>query len=498
MIGRLAIATIVALIAAEDEKAHDHRHLYTSQAESYCYSGQHACPSYVEANRTCWGYEKNCRKAKRFSQPHCEPPAKPWASNMEEKVERFFDSADFGWVKTIRSEMTTYCKSKGVGGSSLRCGDLLRHCRAINIYFDLRAISFENSRQRFRENVFGDGQVGGDCELDRDALAKQGAHRSALQSWYGELERYTSLPFRPNSLEHCDVILDKRPVIFVKLDAGINMFHHFCDFVNLYVSQHINGTFSTDVDIIMWDTSEMGYGDFFEVTWQAFTRHSPRPIPLSQYKNKRLCIRDALFPLLPRMRLGLYYNMPVVRGCSRSGLFKAFCDHVLRRLDVKQEGPSPLTRVTLLSRGTKFRRILNQDELVSALKTVGEYNVTVVDYDWRTVPFLRQLEITHNSDVFIGMHGAGLAHALFLPDWATLFELYNCEDPNCYNDLSRLRGVNYLTWERRDKMIQQDPGKHPQTGEPHAKFTNYSFDVEEFLRMVDKAVRLVKDRLGRD
>eukprot|EP00118_Oscarella_pearsei_P022788 m.266694 g.266694 ORF g.266694 m.266694 type:complete len:132 (+) comp40504_c0_seq54:1518-1913(+) len=129
---------------------------------------------------------------------------------------------------------------------------------------------------------------------------------------------------------------------------------------------------------------------------------------------------------------------------------------------------------------------------------ISEY-VMVIDYDCRrTLPFLDQLEITHNSDVFIGMHGAGLAHALFLPDWATLFELYNCEDPNCYNDLARLRGVNYLTWERRDKMVQQDPGKHPQTGGPHAKFTNYSFDVEEFLRMVEKAVRLVKDRLAKD
>ena len=32
------------------------------------------------------------------------------------------------------------------------------------------------------------------------------------------------------------------------------MFHHFCDYVNLYLSQHLNNTFSTDVNIIMWDT----------------------------------------------------------------------------------------------------------------------------------------------------------------------------------------------------------------------------------------------------
>lgn len=54
------------------------------------------------------------------------------------------------------------------------------------------------------------------------------------------------------------------------------------------------------------------------------------------------------------------------------------------------------------------------------------------------------------------MHGAGLTHLLFLPKWATIFELYHCEDPACYSDLARLRGVHYLTWENQSKLIQQD------------------------------------------
>ena len=33
---------------------------------------------------------------------------------------------------------------------------------------------------------------------------------------------------------------------------------------------------------------------------------------------------------------------------------------------------------------------------------------------------------------------------------------YSCEDPNCYFDLSRLRGLKYFTWEKKDKMIQED------------------------------------------
>lgn len=36
--------------------------------------------------------------------------------------------------------------------------------------------------------------------------------------------------------------------------SGVNMYHHFCDFVNLYISQHINNSFSSDINIVMWDT----------------------------------------------------------------------------------------------------------------------------------------------------------------------------------------------------------------------------------------------------
>jgi len=37
--------------------------------------------------------------------------------------------------------------------------------------------------------------------------------------------------------------------------------------------------------------------------------------------------------------------------------------------------------------------------------------------------FKKQLENTHNTDIFIGIHGAGLSHLMFLPDWAVVFEL---------------------------------------------------------------------------
>jgi len=83
----------------------------------------------------------------------------------------------------------------------------------------------------------------------------------------------------------------------------------------------------------------------------------------------------------------------------------------------------------------------------------------------------------------VGIHGAGLTHLLLMPDWAAVFELYNCEDRDCYRDLARLRGLHYRTWEDTSKLTPQNEGEHPELG-AHEKFTNYTLDVREVVRQV--------------
>ncbi|XP_061641895.1 EGF domain-specific O-linked N-acetylglucosamine transferase isoform X5 [Phyllopteryx taeniolatus] len=373
---------------------------------------------------SCWGYEKNCDPEKRFSYPICTKVDSGWVHSLEAAQDLFWKQADFGYIKERRSELKTLCKASKPGDSSLRCTSHARFCKATNLYLDLQKP--RRSHERYKEDFIQKGEIGGHCRLNKQALEAAGEHKSPLQSWYAELQTYTELEFHPLHSESCDVIIEK-PTVFMKLDAGVNMYHHFCDFVNLYISQHINNSFSADINIIMWDT---------------------------------------------------------VSDCSSEGMFRAFSQHVLHRLNILQNGPmAGRVRVTLLGRSTEYRRIINQNELVNALKTVLQLEVSVLDYKYKDVPFPEQLRITHNSDIFIGMHGAGLTHLLFLPDWAVVFELYNCQDEGCYRDLARLRGIRYVTWHKMDKVLPEDKGHHPTLGD-HPKFTNYSFDVEEFMRLV--------------
>ncbi|XP_049588591.1 EGF domain-specific O-linked N-acetylglucosamine transferase [Syngnathus scovelli] len=432
---------------------------------------------------SCWGYEKNCQPENRFSYPNCNKVDSGWADSLEAAQDLFWKQGDFGYVKERRSELKTLCKASKPGDSSLRCTSHARFCKATNLYLDLRKP--RRSHERYQEDFIQKGELGGHCRLDKQALAAAGKHKSPLQSWYAELQTYTELDFHSES---CDITIEK-PTVFMKLDAGVNMYHHFCDFVNLYISQHINNSFSTDINIIMWDTSFHEYGDLFKEIWKAFSNSDI--IHLKTYDFKRVCFKDAFFSLLPRMRYGLFYNTPLISDCYSEGMFRAFSQHVLHRLNILQNGPMVgRVRVTVLARSTEYRQIINQNELVNALKTVLQLEVSVHDYKYNDVAFLEQLRITHNSDIFIGMHGAGLTHLLFLPDWAVVFELYNCQDEGCYRDLARLRGIRYMTWQKKDKVYPQDKGHHPTLGD-HPKFTNYSFDVEEFMRLVLEAALYV-------
>ncbi|CAH1265165.1 EOGT [Branchiostoma lanceolatum] len=394
----------------------------------------------------CWGYEEDCPPESRYSPPVC---AQEWERGKRHKLsntERFWRQAGFGYVREQRRQLVTLCEARSQEDSWLECSHYARYCRGRNLYLDFRRLKIHENHfgKRFRRDILGPGDIGGRCKVITDRLKNMAGHEvHGLMSWYAELENFTSLNFRPTAgNENCDVILDT-PTYFMKLDLGINMYHHFCNFLNLYISQHVNGSFSTDVNIIVWDTSGRSYMDMFGDAWRAFTDHPL--IHLKDYDGKR------------------------VPGCNNSGLVRAFSRHVLYRLGIDhgrsqscglcfaQDGR---LRVTLLSRTTRFRQVLNEDQH------------------------------TQNTDIFIGIHGAGLTHALFLPDWACLLEIYNCGDEPCYRNLAALRGVGYVTWEGSAGLTQMDElGTYK--GGAYDKFVNYTVNPTEFRRLVEKAIMYV-------
>jgi len=343
--------------------------------------------------------------------------------------------------------------------------------------------------------VLAQGKIGGKCRIQKKILESNMELMAPLQSWAPELRYFQSTTIPTDGIDSgkCDQFVNV-PTIVMKLDATVSMYHHFCDFFNLYLSLHLNSTFYRDsfdrnVNILVFENTP--YRSTFSDVFKAFTEHDI--LNLNSFGRKTVCFKNLLFPLLPRMPFGLFYNTPLISGCKNSSLFKAFSEFITFRLGVTREGRPDANRlrVTFLSRRTRYRRVLNENALLASLQSTGNYDVNFVQFSHSGPMFRDQIKIIQETDILIGIHGSGLTHLLFLPDWACLFELYHCGDPSCYGDLARLRGVNHISWTNNSLLSRfEDDFDNPHRG--HEKFMNYGFDVKEFIRKVDEAAVLVK------
>ena len=104
-------------------------------------------------------------------------------------------------------------------------------------------------------------------------------------------------------------------------------------------------------------------------------------------------------------------------------------------------------RVTLLVRPNN-RKILNLDLLVNHLKTFP-INLSIHSFD--TMSLKKQIAIISQTDVFVSMHGAALAHIIFLPPSAKVIELFPFGfRKRIYANLACMVGVGYTAWENHD------------------------------------------------
>ena len=438
----------------------------------------------------CWGYEADCEKAARVSAVRCDPGAQGWRVERD-PVELFYKQGDFGYLRSKLSSVRPVCRARASSSSSLVCSQHLEFCTATNIALNFTGLSERVGREnlKYRMDIFGPGKVElADCDLDTDWIDANLDYMSPLQSWAPELQHVQTTD-RINS--SCDLWIEE-PTMVVKLDATTNMYHHFCDFFNLYLSQHLNyslsglepGVWATDKQVLLMEN--LPYRSAFSPAWSAFTS---RPLlGLAELAGRTVCLRRAVFPLPPRGVFGLYYNTPLVGGCHNSAMFRSFSSFLLERLGVPTPARPANRRihVTFLSRNSaRYRRVTNEAELAAALRQTGLFTVTVAEFGPR-MPLLEQLRQVAATDILVGIHGAGLTHSLFLPDWAEVFELYNCEDAGCYRDLAALRGLGYTThsWGAGGELLTSIPVPGGNTGPAHRKFANYEFDTEEFVRVL--------------
>jgi capsular polysaccharide biosynthesis protein len=91
------------------------------------------------------------------------------------------------------------------------------------------------------------------------------------------------------------------------------------------------------------------------------------------------------------------------------------------------KGPDFGEKIYISREKSKYRKIINEDELVKLLAKKGYKKILMEDYS-----FLDQLSIIRKAKYIIGCHGAGLGNALFAKERVKLYEFNSKKGNACY------------------------------------------------------------------
>jgi hypothetical protein len=117
-------------------------------------------------------------------------------------------------------------------------------------------------------------------------------------------------------------------------------------------------------------------------------------------------------------------------------------DRVFAKIGITVEPRGESLRITYCKRTTK--RVLDPAVEDLLIRRIGqEPHCQIKSIDFATISFREQLQTIANTDLFIGVHGAGLTHLFFLPDTAAVLEYYEGGESAFFRLFSQLRDIHY-------------------------------------------------------
>ncbi|KAK4071564.1 hypothetical protein Purlil1_13375 [Purpureocillium lilacinum] len=166
--------------------------------------------------------------------------------------------------------------------------------------------------------------------------------------------------------------------------------------------------------------------------------------------------------------------------CRDSTLVKTFVSRVLALYKVVTPTKHDSKVIVTFVRRTNTRKLVDEDAHMQALRDrISHMELRIVDFG--TIPFAQQLEIAQQTDLLVGVHGAGLTHSMFLqPGSAVLEILPEGLQQRGFRNLAQMLGIDYFSAHAR---VCGDA-----TGEDRWQFNNVAIDQQRLVSLVNNGV----------
>jgi protein O-GlcNAc transferase len=352
----------------------------------------------------------------------------------------------------------------------------------------------------------GSAQLELDCELrewnepDLEGIPKLENFR---EDWYETgpghiLRNYISIGDNHTAkVEECSPSSSPAShTILIKREGHLNLWHSLMEIFSYTLTMDILRLSSDEstgeplFETIDEETSqvvildEAPEGPYFEL-WNLLARQ-----PVQRLASLSPgCLTNVIIPL-PGASNPLWQGDWVPGDCKDSKTLSVFVDRILNLLSFTEvRDPSAPLTVTFIDRKGS-RRLLNQESLLSTLRnTYSSENFTLNIVDFASITLREQISIVRNTDVLVGVHGAGLTHGMFLPPRSAVVEILPSELAHKgFRNLAKLRGHSYFREHAEKGGSEEEREKKDWQNE------NVVLEKTRFMELMDVAIKSMYHR----
>ncbi|CAA0826880.1 Glycosyltransferase family 61 protein [Striga hermonthica] len=312
--------------------------------------------------------------------------------------------------------------------------------------------------------------------------------------------RWQISPQPPPKLPKCHRWLLAPAVLF---SGGGYSGNHFHDFTDILIPLYLTAKqFNRDVHLLVADPRRE-WLQKYKLVLGKLSRHVS--IDVSGSEKSVLCFGRAVLGLRAHKEFGIdpsqtpHYTMAGFRGFMRATFS-------LPRAVGPPLAAGPRPRMLIISRVAN-RFLTNEDEVANGARGLG-FEVDVGETRWNVTETSRQV---NTYDVLVGVHGAGLANMVFLPEGGVVLQIIpfgaDLWAKPYFGRPTREMGLKYLEYEvglnessllgkyPADSEVYRDPGAVYEKGFFHfhavyLKDQNVTLDFSRFKEVLIRAYEL--------